>query len=70
MHRSMKRNKNPRNNPYIYGQLIYNKGAKICNGERTVSSIFATPLYKSLLSYIINYTIEIIPSDLQVCHMD
>ena len=39
-HRSVEQNREPRNKPTHYGQLIYNKGAKnIYNGEKTNSSI-------------------------------
>ena len=31
--------KSPGTNPYIYGQLIYDKGPKIYKGERAASSI-------------------------------
>ena len=29
---------NPEINPFTYGQLIFNKGGKLYNGEKTVSS--------------------------------
>ena len=38
-HRARSRTESLEINPCIYGQLIYNKGARIHSGERIVSSI-------------------------------
>ena len=38
-HRSMEQDRKPRDKPMHLGQLIYDKGARISNGEKTVSSI-------------------------------
>ena len=38
------RNKNSEINPSIYGQLICDQGAKILDGEKTVSSINAAAI--------------------------
>ena len=35
----MEQNRQPRINPHINGQLIYDKGIRIHNGEKTVSSV-------------------------------
>ena len=34
----MEQNTEPERNPYPYGQLIFDKGGRIYNGEKTVSS--------------------------------
>ena len=38
-HRPIKQNRQCRNNPYIYSQLIYHKAPRIFSGEWIVSSI-------------------------------
>ena len=38
----MEPNRESRNDHTLYGQLIYNKKARIYNGEKTVTSISAT----------------------------
>ena len=38
-HRSVKRLESPEINPCIYGQLTYEKEARIYNGEKTIFSI-------------------------------
>ena len=38
-HTSMEQNIEPRNKPTLIRQLIYDKGGKIYNGEKTASSI-------------------------------
>ena len=41
-HRSMEQNREPRNEPHLYGQLIYNKGGMPHNGEKTATSIIVS----------------------------
>ena len=38
----MEKKRESRNKPPIYGQLIYDKGYKICNAEKRVSLISGT----------------------------